>query len=112
MMKRIYLAVPYTGMEQQSYEAVNAAAARIMRTGVAVFSPISQNHLIAHNHELPTDWAFWEEQDLAFLAVCDVLLVLRLPGWTHSRGVMAELEYAMRHNIPVDYIDPDPEPSV
>jgi len=105
-MKKIYLAVPYTGMEKESFKEVNKAAAKLMNDGFAVFSPISQGHTIAINHELPTNWKFWEKMDLAFLAVCDHIIVLCLPGWRKSKGVLKEIEFSKKNNIPVAYMSP------
>ena len=105
----IYLASPYShpdqAVERQRFDAVCQAAAALMRRGLAVFSPIAHSHAIAR-FGLPTDWAFWQRYDRAFLAWCDELWVLTLPGWEQSAGVRAEMEIAREMGKPVRLIDP------
>ena len=104
----IYLASPYShpnqAVELQRFDAVCRAAATIMRRGLLVFSPIAHSHAIAR-FGLPTDWAFWQRYDRAFLAWCDELWVLTLPGWKQSAGVQAEMEIAREMGKPVRRID-------
>jgi len=106
-MIKIYLAVPYTGMEEKSFKEVNKCAAFFMNLGFAVYSPISQNHPIASEHSLPTKWDFWEKMDYEFLGICDQMMVLCLDGWKKSRGVTAEIQYAKFNKIPITYLNPD-----
>jgi len=105
----IYLAAPYSAtdpaVEQQRYDAVCRAAAALMRRGMEIFSPISHSHGIAR-YGLPTDWAFWQRYDRAFLAWCDELWVLKLSGWESSVGVRAEMAIAKEMGKPVRLIDP------
>jgi len=105
----IYLASPYShpdqAVERQRFDAVCQAAAALMRRGVAVFSPIAHSHAIARLG-LPTDWAFWQRYDRAFLAWCDELWVLKLSGWESSVGVRAEMAIAREMGKPVRLVDP------
>jgi len=104
----IYLASPYShpdqAVEQARFDAVCQAAAALMRRGHLVFSPIAHSHAIAR-FGLPTDWAFWQRYDRAFLAWCDELWVLTLPGWEQSAGVQAEMRIAREMGKPVRLID-------
>lgn len=93
----IYLAVPYTGMEDESFEAVTTYAGQLMLEGHYVFSPISMCHPIAKRAGLPLDFAYWEQFDFHLINLCDCMCVLCLPGWEKSRGIKAETEYA--HSI-------------
>ena len=87
----IYLACPYTHddaeVRRQRFEAVNRLAARLIREGNIVYSPISHSHAITETGMLPPNWEFWEKQSLAMLAVCDTLLVYCLDGWDTSVGM-------------------------
>lgn len=106
----IYLASPYSHpapeVRHQRFEAVNKAAAELMRRGHVIFSPISHSHIIARDHDLSTDWGFWERIDLEFVKKCDELWVLKLDGWGKSRGVNSEISYAQLLGIPVKFIEP------
>jgi len=105
----IYLASPYSNadpaVEQARFDAVCQAAATLMRRGLLVFSPIAHSHAIAR-FGLPTDWAFWQRYDRAFLNRCRELWVLKLPGWESSVGVRAEIQIAREMGKPVRLIDP------
>jgi hypothetical protein len=103
-----YLASPYSHpdpeVRHQRFEAVNKAAAELMRRGHVIFSPISHSHIIARDHDLPTDWEFWERIDLEFVKKCDELWVLKLDGWEESKGVWAEICIAKSLDLPVKFI--------
>lgn len=96
---KIYLAIPYSGIEQRSFAVANAVAARLMQEGHVVYSPISHNHPIAIAHGLPTTWEYWKVFDTEFLKWCDAvfLVVMNEDGFElikNSKGVQAELEIA------------------
>jgi len=106
----IYLASPYShpdaNIREQRFRAVCKAAARLMRNGGIVFSPIAHGHPIAQ-HGLPTDWRFWEQFDREQLACCDEVVVLLLDGWRESEGVRAEIRIAAELGKPVRYLAPE-----
>lgn len=107
----VYLAVPYTSPDpavmQYRYDMVNLAAGKLLQEGHAVYSPISQTHVIASVCDLPKEWAFWRRMDEEFLACCRELAVLQLPGWTESIGVQDEMAYATEYQIPITFLDPE-----
>lgn len=101
----IYLAIPYTGNEEESYEIANRVAGVLMGRGEIVFSPISHTHAIAEVSDLPTEWQFWEKQDEFFLRCSTELMVVCLDRWDHSRGVTAEIDLAESEGVKVSYLD-------
>lgn len=106
----IYLATPYShpdpAIMHERFETVNRVAARLMRAGLHIFSPISHTHPIAVAGDLPRGFDFWEQYDRAILSACCRVMVLRLAGWQESKGVAAEIVIAGELGIPVYYIDP------
>jgi hypothetical protein len=104
---KIYLAIPYTGMEQLSFETANRIAGKLMHEGHIVFSPISHSHPIAQTCELPAHWDYWKAADTAFLAWCDCVYVVMLGDWQRSTGVMAEMDIASHMGKVIVFIDPD-----
>lgn len=104
----IYLANPDShpdpAVRQARYEAVCRAAAKLIRLGYVVFSPIAHSLGMAR-HGLPVDWEFWERHDRRFLDACDESWVLRLDGWQESRGVQAEIGLARAMGKPVPMAD-------
>jgi hypothetical protein len=103
---KIYLAIPYTGMEQLSFETANRIAGRLMQEGHIVFSPISHSHPIAQACDLPKHWDYWRDADTAFLSWCDEVRVVAIEGWSQSKGVKAELEIAVCLGKPIGFINP------
>ena len=91
-MLLIYLATLYShsdpDVKQRRFDAVNRAAAKLMRRGWHVYSPISHSHPMA-------------------LAGARVI-VLRQDGWRESTGVRSEMEIAAELGLPVAFMDPEP----
>ena len=102
---KIYLAVPYSGMKEESFRKVNTVAAKLMNDGHIVYSPISHCHSIAKQEKLPTDWNFWKTMDTAFIEWCEELHVLKLNGWDRSTGVNAEIDIAEHMGKNVVYLE-------
>ena len=110
MKDLIYLAVPYShpspAVRECRFELANLVAARLMREGLHVFSPISHTHPIALAGQLPTGYDFWEKYDRAFLEVARELRVIRIPGWEESKGVQSEMRVANELGIPIVFEEP------
>ncbi len=108
IMKKIYLAVPYTHEDPEVVECrvrmVNILASRLVNDGYNVFSPISHFHPIAAAGGLPTDWEAWKEIDASFIDWADELWVFCLPDWDVSKGVREEIKLAEATDKPVRYL--------
>ena len=104
----IYLASPYSddnpAVRGYRFLEVCRAAAKMMREGQHVFSPIAHSHPIAQ-FGLPGDWLYWEAFDRWFIERCEKVVVLMLPGWKESRGVRAEIRIAEELGKPVEYLE-------
>jgi hypothetical protein len=104
-----YLASPYShadpAVRQARFAAACRAGAKLIMRGLIVFSPIAHSHAICQ-HGVPLDWHFWQAHDLAFLAMCDEVVVLKLDGWELSTGVQAEIAAAKALGKPVSFLDP------
>ena len=103
----IYLASPYSHpnpviREQRFHDACRAAAS-LIQSGQAVFSPIVYGHPLV-TYGLPTEWSFWEAHDRLHLERCEELVVLMLAGWRRSAGVEAEIRIARELGKPVRYL--------
>jgi nucleoside 2-deoxyribosyltransferase len=96
---KIYLAAPYTSSDKHLVEhrvkQINQAAAKLMREGHIVFSPISHSHQMAIQEVLPTTFEWWRKQNHAFIEWADAVCVLLLDGWEKSVGVMDEIDFAL-----------------
>lgn len=105
----IYLASPYShpdlNIMHQRYVQTMKHTAKLLFQGKHVFSPIVHCHELARWFNLPTEYNFWLEYNQHMLARADELLVLCLEGWSESKGVAGEIEFARVLNIPVEYLD-------
>lgn len=103
--KLIYLASPYSSPDSHirglRYVRACKAAAVLMGQDHIVFSPIAHTHGIAMYGGIHTGWDFWEKYDRAILECCKELWVLDIPGWTESKGILAEIKIARELGIPV-----------
>jgi len=108
-----YLALPYTHTDPaiMDYRASisDKVAAKLAVEGRIIFAPISSWHEIAKKYNLPTGYTYWLKLDEEFLKNCKKLLVITLPGWEISPGVTAEIGFANKYNIPIEYINEEGE---
>lgn len=110
--KMEYLATPYTHKSRQVMDlrAVisDIIACELTNQGRLIYAPISSWHHVACKYTMPTDAKFWEELNLSFLARCEKLVVIMTPGWDISVGVADEINFAKKHDIEIEYLDPKP----
>jgi len=106
---KIYLAIPYSGFEEESFSVANKIAAELMLEGHIVFSPISHTHPIALSGDLPKGWQYWKTFDESFIEWCDQLAVVIMKNQgeervRNSQGIAGELTLADVYNKPIYYI--------
>ena len=105
-----YVAGPYShddpDVRQARFLAHCTAAANLMKQGDCVYSPIAHSHPIAELTGLePMDHDFWMRPCRAILPLCDRVVVLKLDGWSESRGTKAEIEDATLLGIEIEYVE-------
>ncbi len=110
--KIVYLAGPYSHPESSirmdRYNKLTEVSARLMDHGYFNFSPITHSHhQQAYMNNNSTTFAFWKDNDLAFISRLDAVYVLLIPGWRESLGVTAEIAFAEANGIPVKYLEVD-----
>ena len=99
----IYLASPYAhesaAVREARLEAVRHVCGRLVNEGRIVLSPmVYLGELAAKGVHPPQGWYAF---DLQLLARCDELLVIQLPGWEDSKGVLVEIAGAQARGMPV-----------
>lgn len=104
----IYLASPYSHKDKDVQnlraEQVSKMAAKLMREGYHIFSPVAHGVQLAQ-HGLPHGYEeFWKPYCISMLKRCDRLVVLLLKDWHLSVGVMDEISYAVKNDIPVAFV--------
>lgn len=102
---KIYLALPYTGMENISFIRANRKAADLINDGHIVFSPISHSHHISLQCDIPGNWETWINLNRSFIEWCDEVWIYCLEGWAQSKGISREIKIADELGKPVKYID-------
>ena len=104
----VYLASPYThpdpAVMQRRFEEICIVAARHMRQGVHIFSPIAHTHPIALAGDLPRDFVFWEQYARKMLAVCVEMWICDMDGWRESKGVALEIKIAEKLGLRISHI--------
>lgn len=109
MSKLIYVASPYSHpvdeIRIENYKVVSLYTANLVRNGFVIFSPITYGHHLTEFKEMPLDFEFWGNFCLTFLAKCDMMHVLRIPGWENSKGVREEIDFCKKFEIPIVYIE-------
>lgn len=104
----IYLASPYSHddptVREQRYKTVCKAAGYIMAQGHAVFSPIAHTHGICLEMGGENfSFEFWEKYDKEMINLCDEFWICQMEDWEKSKGIKAELAYAMSIGKPIKY---------
>jgi hypothetical protein len=110
-LNKVYLAIPYTGMQQSSYEQATFATAYMISNNkqLNIFSPITHSHPLTKfdSLDVPGTWDYWEQVDYQYLDWADQMIVIvpqeGLDKVFTSTGVMAELEYAKSKNMPITF---------
>jgi hypothetical protein len=96
--KKIYLACPYSSLRpdvrEARFKSVSKVAARLIKEGYLVFSPISHSHQICIEGEMGICFETWKALDTSLLNWADNLVVLKLEGWEKSKGVTEEIAIA------------------
>lgn len=108
-MTLFYLATPYTKYADGIYAAFEDAArlaARLLRAGHVVYSPIAHTHPIATLGGIdPLDHTIWLDFDSRMMRAADAILVAQMDGWRESYGVNHEIEFFKSAGKPVFYLD-------
>ena len=104
----LYLACPFSHhdetVQRQRYHLACRAAAKLLQSGIVVFSPLANSVPAVEIGGLELDHAGFLNIDLPILRRCDEMLVLCLEGWQQSRGVQQELGEAIAFQKPVTMI--------
>ena len=105
-----YLATPYSkypdGIEHAFRDAARLAA-RLMQSGIKVFSPIAHTHPLAIWGDIdPYDHEIWLPFDRLMMTVCETLIVAHMDSWEVSKGIQHEVQYFLTMGRPIFDLDP------
>lgn len=107
-MKKIYLAIPYTGIQESSYRQATIATAYIAQTfRYNVFSPITHSHPLAEIG-LNGSWdEYWKKVDFQYIDWADEVWVLKPREGDErirvSTGVQDEIQYCKSSKKPLHF---------
>lgn len=106
----VYLATPYSkfpGGIQAAFIDAACIAARLLRAGVKVYSPITHTHPIAILGMIdPLDHAIWLPFDQSMMNKADALCIAMMDSWEISKGIAHEIDYFLTHDKPIFHLDP------
>jgi hypothetical protein len=110
MIGQEYLAIPYSSDDESEMdyraEVSDFIFSVLSKEGRTIYAPISSCHHIAKTYGLPRDFKFWKSMCEVFVSNSVKVIVVMLPGWKESVGVMAEIELAETLGIEIEYLDP------
>ena len=105
----IYLATPYShtdpAVREKRFETACRIMAALMSEGWSVFAPIVYSHRLALHCALPLDWDYWKKFDTEMLESCDELWVVKMEGWSTSKGIAAEIAIAIELGKKIIYMN-------
>ena len=103
-----YLASPYShgdpAVVAERFERTQAATVWLLGQRIWAYSPIVHCHELATKYKLPTDAKYWEDYNHNMIAKLSGVIVLLLPEWCSSKGVLAEVLHALDCNKPIKEI--------
>ncbi len=106
---RIYLATKYSSssklVRQHRHNNICFIAAKLIKMGHVVFSPISHYHNIADYMDNQNDGNFWMQHCRCFFDWAEALMVYDKKECETSKGVQAEIEAFRRQGKPICYIE-------
>jgi Domain of unknown function (DUF1937) len=107
----VYMATPYTKYPEGitlAYIHACKLAARLLRSGIKVYSPIAHAHAIAvHGSIDPLDLSIWLPFDAALIGKSDALVVAMMTGWETSTGIRHEMDAFVEQDKPIFFLDPE-----
>lgn len=105
-----YLATPYSKWADgihNAYVEASKLAARLLKAGHKVYSPIAHTHPLAiYGNVDPYDHDIWLPFDEAMMDAAEGLLIAKMPGWDQSKGVAHEIKFFEDASKPVYFVDP------
>lgn len=105
---KIYVAIPYTGMEEDSFKFANEVTALLLNLKAYVYSPISSSHPIAATNMTANTFDMWIDLDMKFLEWCDEIYVIipsgmRIDRILQSKGCLTEILWGVTNKKPIKY---------
>lgn len=99
MRKIVYVAGPYHGDTERNIANAERKSIELIRAGFAVFTPHKNTAGYEQYEDSEITWQTWIDIDLAILACCDILYVLK--NSEHSKGTQREIQFATEHNMEI-----------
>lgn len=101
----IYVATPYSKYHlghTLAYIHAAKATAKLQQMGFVALSPIAHSHPVAVFGNIDAmDWEHWQKQNEPLMRAAAALVVVQMPGWDESVGVLAEIEHFIAADKPV-----------
>lgn len=106
----VYVSAPYSDVpdKHKLMQTVAQACGKYMLAypGHYAVSGLIHHYALTEVDGFGSDYEFWKNWCETFLAKCEKLVVLTVPGWSTSTGVAAEIQLAKKLNLPIEFIDP------
>ena len=109
-----YIAQPYLhesgAVMDARAKSGNLAAAYLVSKGVHCHSPIGASHavniLARDRFGAEQTHDYWLTQDISMIMqCCNMMAILKLPGWEKSKGLREEMDLCERAHIPFAWVE-------
>lgn len=111
-MKKIYLGIPFSGIEELSFKCANEVASLLIANKNIVFSPISHSYPIWKTNMVEHTYEIWLEQDKSFVEWADEIYMINIISEdfygidkiANSKGCQMEINWAKELKKPISFI--------
>lgn len=104
----IFVAIPYYHFDKEIIERrvsiISKYCGSLLEKNIMCTSPVLFGTTVLKYCHLPDDFGFWDKLSFSYLEKATELHILMLPGWRESKGVNAEIKFALDHNIAIKYV--------
>lgn len=110
-VKKVIVVGPYNTSDVElkkcRVHTIASYCAEIFHKGMIPVSALLSGLSFAEHAALPTDTITWANFSKQYVKGCDEMHVLKIEGYDSSRGVLLEIEEAIRLGIKVIYVPYD-----
>jgi|GEM_PF-3727189 len=103
-----YIAIPYSDpdpeVRAERMRVFWRACAYLVTRGDDVLSPMMLEPMTHAFPSIATTYTAWANYSRRLIGISNRMVVVALPGWEQSTGVLAEIEYAHQQGVPVEHL--------
>lgn len=101
-----YVSAPYGNAvdKNERMKIITHHSSSCLKRDEYIICPLTMGHEFIKHNELPYSSEWWLNWCIALLSKCTEMDVLCIEGWKESVGVTAEIDFAEKNKIKINYI--------